>query len=101
MAADRARPRCRVLCLGASMRRREFITLVGGAALAPITALAQPRTIPVVGFLGQSTPAAESQRTKAFVERLGELGWSEGRTVTIKYGWGEGRSEKFADIAAE
>jgi putative ABC transport system substrate-binding protein len=82
------------------MRRREFITLVGGAAVAwPLAARAQQSAkLPTVGFLGTST---RSQWTTAFVQRLRELGWIEGRTVAIEYRWAEGRSERFAEIAAE
>ena len=76
------------------MRRREFITLLGGAAAAwPLAARAQqPGKLPTIGFLGASTPSAWSQWTAAFVQRLRELGWIEGRTVAIEYRWAEGRS---------
>jgi putative tryptophan/tyrosine transport system substrate-binding protein len=81
------------------MRRREFITLVGGAAAWPLATHAQQAAkLPTVGFLGTST---RSQWTTVFVQRLGELGWIEGRTVAIEYRWAEGRSERFAEIAAE
>jgi putative tryptophan/tyrosine transport system substrate-binding protein len=84
------------------MRRRELITLLGGAAATwPFASFAQqlrPRTI---GYLGASTAAAERPRTDAFVQRLGELGWIDGRTVTIEYRWGESRTERFPKIAAE
>ena len=85
------------------MRRREFITLLGGAAAAwPLAARAQqPGKLPTIGFLGTSTPSARSRWTAAFVQRLRELGWIEGRTVAIEYRWAEGRSERFAEIAAE
>ena len=87
---------------GLAMRRREFITLVGGAAAWPLAAraqqLAKQRTI---GFLGSSTPLAMSQWVAAFVQRLRDLGWIEGRTVTIEYRWAEGRSSRAAEIAAE
>jgi putative tryptophan/tyrosine transport system substrate-binding protein len=85
------------------MKRREFITLLGGAAAAwPLAARAQQRAkLPTIGFLGSGTAAAQSQWTAAFVQRLRELGWSEGRNVAIEYRWGEGRSERFAEIAAE
>ena len=85
------------------MRRREFITLLGGAAAAwPLAARAQQAgKLPTIGFLGASTPSAESQWVAAFVQRLRELGWIEGRTVAIEYRWAEGRSERFAEIAAE
>ncbi len=85
------------------MRRREFITLLGGAAAAwPLAARAQqPAKLPTIGFLGAATPSAWSQWIAAFVQRLRELGWIEGRTVAIEYRWAEGRSERFAEIAAE
>src|SRR5438874_5595598 len=85
------------------MRRREFITLLGGAAAAwPLAARAQQAgKLPTIGLLGATTPAAQSQLTAAFVQRLRELGWIEGRTVTIEYRWAEGRSERAAEIAVE
>jgi len=85
------------------MRRREFITLLGGAAAAwPLAARAQqPGKPPTVGFLGQSTPLGESERAAAFAQRLRELGWVEGRTIAIEYRWAEGRNDSLAEIAAE
>ena len=84
------------------MRRRAFISLLGGAAAWPLTARAQQAgKLPTIGFLGSTTPAAQSQLTAAFVQRLRELGWIEGQTVTIEYRWAEGRSERFAEFAAE
>ena len=84
------------------MKRREFILALGGAAVTwPRAARAQqPGKLPTIGFLGSTTPAAQSQLTAAFVQRLRELGWIEGRTVTIEYRWAEGRSERFAEFAA-
>jgi putative ABC transport system substrate-binding protein len=85
------------------MRRREFITLVGGAAATwPLAAHAQQvGKLPTIGFLGFGTAAAQSQWTAAFVQRLRELGWMEGRNLAIEYRWGEGRHERLAEIAAE
>ena len=86
------------------MKRREFITLLGGAAAAwPFTARAQRggKKLPTVGLLGASTRSNWNHWTAAFVRRLGELGWIEGRTVAIEYRWAEGSSERFAEIAAE
>ena len=85
------------------MRRREFITLLGGASAAwPLGARAQqPAKLPTIGFLGAATPSADTLWTAAFAHRLRELGWIEGRTVAIEYRWAEGRSERFAEIAAE
>ena len=85
------------------VKRREFITLLGGAAVAwPLAARAQqPATLPTIGYLGASPPEVASQWTAAFVQRLRELGWIEGRTIAIEYRWADGRSERFAEIAAE
>jgi putative ABC transport system substrate-binding protein len=84
------------------IRRREFITLVGGAATWPLVARAQqPGKLPTIGFLGQSTRSAASDWVAAYVQRLRELGWIEGRNITIEYRWAEGREERFAEIAAE
>ena len=82
------------------MTRREFITLLGGVAAAwPLTARAQQTAKrPIVGFLGDSTPLAESERAAAFARRLHDLGWIEGRTIAIEYRWADGRSERLAEI---
>jgi putative tryptophan/tyrosine transport system substrate-binding protein len=86
----------------ATLKRRDFIALLGGAAAWPLPARAQQAgKLPTIGFLGSTTPAAQSQLTAAFVQRLRELGWIEGQTVTIEYRWAEGRSERFAEFAAE
>jgi ABC-type uncharacterized transport system substrate-binding protein len=85
------------------VNRREFITLLGGAAFAwPVTARAQQSgKLRTIGFLGPNTHSAASEWVAAFVQRLRELGWMEGRTITIEYRWAEGREERFAEIAAE
>src|SRR5262245_24902756 len=84
------------------MKRRTFISLLGGAAAWPLAARAQqPGKVPTIGFLGGATPAAQGQWAAAFVQRLRELGWIEGRTAAIEYRWAEGRSERAAEIAAE
>ena len=90
------------------MRRRKFIALLliallGGAAAAwPLAVQAQqPRKLPTIGYLGASTPAGQGQWLAAFVERLRELGWIEGRTVAIEVRWAENRAERYAEIAAE
>jgi putative ABC transport system substrate-binding protein len=83
------------------VRRRAFIALLGGAAASwPLAARAQ-QAHKVIGFLGTSTASIQSQWTAAFVQRLRELGWAEGRTVAIEYRWAEGLSERYTDIAAE
>jgi len=84
-------------------KRREFITLLGGAAAAwPLAARAQqPGKLPSIGFLGASTSSNWSHWTAAFVQRLRELGWIEGRTIAIEYRWAEGRTDRYAELAAE
>ena len=85
------------------MKRREFITLLGGAAAAwPLAAGGQQAgKLPTIGFLGGPTPSAAGQWVAVFAQRLRELGWIEGRTFAIEVRWAEGRSERFAEIAAE
>ncbi len=85
------------------MRRREFITLLGGAAAAwPLAARAQqPAKLPTIGYLGTAGASAWAPWTAAFVQRLHELGWTDGRTVAIQYRWAEGRAERSAELAAE
>src|SRR5215475_7823117 len=69
--------------IGGRVKRREFITLLGGAAVGwPLIARSQQAGArPTIGFLGPTTPSAQTQWITAFLERLGELGWVEGRTV--------------------
>src|SRR5262245_27971412 len=84
------------------MKRRAFITLLGGAATWPLAARAQQAgKLPTIGLWGPTTPSVGSQRVAAFVQRLRELGWIERRTVAIEYRWTEGRDERAAEIAAE
>jgi len=84
------------------MRRREFIALLGGAAATwPVaTSAQQTGKLPIVGFLGASA-SGFSPWAAAFAARMRELGWVEGRTITIEYRWSEGRPERYAEIAAE
>src|SRR5712692_2118792 len=89
------------------MRRREFITLLSGAAvmpsfLWPLAARAQQAAkVPTIGFFGVASSSVWTPWTAGFVGRLRELGWVEGRTVAIEYRWAEGRFERYAEIAAE
>jgi putative tryptophan/tyrosine transport system substrate-binding protein len=83
--------------------RREFISLLGGATAAwPLAARAQQAgKLPTIGFLVAGTPSSHGQWVAAFVQRLRELGWIEGRTIAIEYRWAEGRTDRAAEIAAE
>jgi putative tryptophan/tyrosine transport system substrate-binding protein len=85
------------------MKRREFVAMIGGAAAAwPLGAHAQaPAKLPVIGFLGANTPAAQRASTAALVQRLREFGWIEGRNVQIEYRWAEGRFDRSPDLIAE
>jgi putative tryptophan/tyrosine transport system substrate-binding protein len=84
------------------MRRREFIALVGSVAVRPLAARAQqPRSLPTIGYLAAISEAADRSRRAAFVKRLGELGWAEGRNVRIEYRWADGVLGNAAAIAAE
>ena len=79
------------------MKRREFITLLGGAAATwPQAVRAQQPTMPVIGFLGASESSAMTKWVAALVQRLRELGWVEGRKIGIEYRWAEGRFERLA-----
>jgi putative ABC transport system substrate-binding protein len=83
--------------------RREFITLLGGAAaMSPISGFAQQQhQLPTIGFLGASSPSSWGPWTAAFLERMRQLGWIDGRSVAIEYRWAGGRSERYTEIAAE
>src|SRR5262245_3718468 len=90
--------------MASHIRRRKFLaTLLGGAAAAwPLAARAQERgKLPTIGFFGSGGPSTQSHLVAAFVRRLRELGWIEGRNVAIEYRWAEGRAERYTDIAAE
>ena len=84
------------------MRRREFVTFLGGAVAWPLVARAQqlPK-VPTIGFCGASTQALYTEWVAAFIQRLHEHGWIEGRTVAIEYRWAEGRNERASEIASE
>jgi putative tryptophan/tyrosine transport system substrate-binding protein len=83
--------------------RRKFISALGGTAVAwPLAARAQQAAMPpTIGFLSGGGPSQNGEWIAAFVQRLRELGWIEGRTVAIEYRWAEGRPEQYAQIAAE
>jgi putative tryptophan/tyrosine transport system substrate-binding protein len=85
------------------MRRRDFITLLGGAAAGwPMAARSQqPGKLLTIGFLVTGTASSHGPWFAALVQRLRELGWIEGRTIAIEYRWAEGRADRFAEIAKE
>src|SRR5262249_11471126 len=100
--SNRARHAPRASRRGDRMKRRTFITLLGGMAAAwPLAAHAQQAgKLPTIGFLGADA-SSWSPWTGALVERMRKLGWIEGRTIAIEYRWDEGPPERSAEIAAE
>jgi len=82
------------------VKRREFIALVGAAAWPVAARSQQSGKLPTIGFLG-AAPSIEGQRVAAFVQRLRELAWIDGRNLAIEYRWAEGRNERYTEAAAE
>jgi putative tryptophan/tyrosine transport system substrate-binding protein len=84
------------------LKRREFITLLGGAAtIWPLTTRAQQPAIPMIGFLGSISPAAVARPLATFRQVLKETGFEEGKTVAIEYRWAEGQYDRLPDLATD
>src|SRR6516225_2280350 len=83
------------------VKRRAFITLLGGAATWPLAARAQQAAMPVVGYLGSTSPEMSAKRLAAFRKGLHDAGFEEGRNVTIEFRWANGREERMPELVAD
>src|SRR5262249_56152238 len=99
---DVARPRRRGDRMIATMERREFITLMGGAAVTwPLTARAQQRAMPVIGYMSARSPEDSTHLLAAFRRGLAEGGYAEGQNLSIEFRWARGRYDLLSAMAAD
>jgi putative tryptophan/tyrosine transport system substrate-binding protein len=83
------------------MRRRHFLTLVGGVAAGPLATHAQQSSMPVIGFLDAGSAAERADLVAAFRQGLTKTGYFEGQNVAVEYRWAEGRYDRFPELAAD